>query len=73
DERPLAVIVLKPGQSATPEQLAEFLRPKVPKWWLPDAYVFTDAIPRGSTGKFLKSRLRDLYGKGAPSAAGKAG
>jgi fatty-acyl-CoA synthase len=31
------------------------------KWMVPDAYVFVDAIPRTSTGKFLKTRLRELY------------
>ncbi|KIQ54427.1 long-chain fatty acid--CoA ligase [Meiothermus taiwanensis] len=61
DERPLAVVVLKEGQSATPEELARFLEPRFAKWWLPDAYVFLDEIPRTSTGKFLKSRLREQF------------
>jgi len=61
DERPLAAIVLKEGASATPEDLAQFLEPRVAKWWLPDAYVFIDEIPRTSTGKFLKSQLREHF------------
>ncbi|GIW25692.1 long-chain fatty acid--CoA ligase [Meiothermus sp.] len=61
DERPLAAIVLKEGASATPEELQAFLEPRFAKWWLPDAYVFVDEIPRTSTGKFLKSRLREQF------------
>lgn len=61
DERPLAAIVLKEGASATPEELRAFLEPQFAKWWLPDAYVFVDEIPRTSTGKFLKSRLREQF------------
>lgn len=61
DERPLAVIVLKEGASATPEDLTQFLEPRFARWWLPDAYVFVTEIPRTSTGKFLKSRLREQF------------
>ena len=61
DERPLAAVVLKEGQQATPEELARFLAARFAKWWLPDAYVFLDEIPRTSTGKFLKSRLREQF------------
>jgi fatty-acyl-CoA synthase len=61
-ERPIAAVVAKPGQIVTKEELAKHLDGKVPKWWLPDAYVFIDQVPRTSTGKFLKTRLRELYG-----------
>lgn len=61
DERPLAVVVLKDGATATPEELTAFLEPKVAKFWLPDAFIFATEIPRTSTGKFLKSALRDQY------------
>jgi fatty-acyl-CoA synthase len=60
-ERPLAVVVLKQGVSATSEELREFLAERFAKWQLPDAFVFTEAIPRTSVGKFLKSRLREQY------------
>jgi fatty-acyl-CoA synthase len=60
-ERPLAVVVLKHGASATTEELREFLAARFAKWQLPDAFVFSDAIPRTSVGKFLKSRLREQY------------
>lgn len=61
DERPLAAIVLKEGASATADELRAFLEPRVAKFWLPDAFVFVDEIPRTSTGKFLKTRLRDRF------------
>jgi fatty-acyl-CoA synthase len=60
-ERPLAAIVLKDGQAATPDELRAFLAPRFPKFWLPDAFVFVDAIPRTSAGKFKKTELRDRY------------
>jgi len=59
DERPRAFVVLKPGAVATGEEIAKFIAPKFAKWWLPDDYVFVDAIPRTSTGKFLKRALRE--------------
>jgi fatty-acyl-CoA synthase len=63
DERPLAVVVLKPGQTATPEDLLAFLEPSFAKWWLPDAIEFASEIPRTSVGKFQKSVLREKYRK----------
>jgi fatty-acyl-CoA synthase len=60
-ERPLAVVVLKDGMSATPDELKEFLGARFAKWQLPDAFVFESAIPRTSVGKFLKSKLREQY------------
>jgi fatty-acyl-CoA synthase len=60
-ERPLAVVVLKEGQTATAEELREFLAPSFAKWWLPDAVEFVDQIPKTAVGKFLKSALRDKY------------
>jgi fatty-acyl-CoA synthase len=62
DERPLAAVVLKPGQSATKEELAAHLEQRFVKWWLPEDYVFISQIPRTSTGKFLKTKLREDYG-----------
>ncbi|AKU97711.1 3-methylmercaptopropionyl-CoA ligase (DmdB) [Labilithrix luteola] len=63
-ERPVAAVVFKPGAKATEEELTQHLRAKdISKIALPDAYVFPTQIPRTSTGKFLKSKLRELYGK----------
>jgi len=63
DERPIAAIVPKKGMTVTKAELAKHLEGKFAKFWMPDAYVFVDAIPRTSTGKFLKSKLRDTYGE----------
>ena len=61
DERPFAVVVLKKEQQATQEDIRQFLLQKYAKWQVPDAVVFVDAIPRTSTGKFLKTALRETY------------
>ncbi|MFV8752862.1 long-chain fatty acid--CoA ligase [Nannocystaceae bacterium ST9] len=59
-ERPLAVVVLSPDASVSDDELCAHLESKgFAKWWLPDGYVRRDAIPRNSTGKFLKAQLRD--------------
>ncbi len=60
-ERPLLVIVKRAGHDVTAEQMLEFLRPRIAKWWLPDAVVFTDAIPLTGTGKVYKTKLRQIY------------
>jgi fatty-acyl-CoA synthase len=62
DERPVAVVALKKGASATAEELRAFLEPKFAKFWLPDEFVFTTQVPRTSVGKFQKTTLRDQYG-----------
>ncbi len=61
DERPLAVIVLKPGKSAAEQELRDYLAPKFAKFWLPDAFAFVSEIPRTSTGKMLKAKLREQF------------
>jgi len=60
-ERPLALVVLKQGRTASADDLIEFLRPQFAKWWLPDAVEFIESIPRTSAGKFLKSKLREQF------------
>lgn len=61
-ERPLAIVVLKKEQQATPSELIDFIKPQFAKWWLPDAIAFANEIPRTSAGKFLKTALREKYG-----------
>lgn len=62
DERPLACVVLKPGQGATPAELgAHLLANGFAKWQLPDRVEFIDAVPRTSTGKFYKLKLREMF------------
>jgi fatty-acyl-CoA synthase len=60
-ERPLAAVVLKDGVVATPEELRAFLAKSFAKWQLPDAFVFIEAIPRTSVGKFKKLALREQF------------
>ena len=48
DERPLAVVVLKPGQSVSPDDLRTYLAPNFAKWWLPERFEFISEIPRTS-------------------------
>ena len=60
-ERPLAAIVLKDGKAASCEELRSFLAATFAKWQLPDAFVFLEAIPRTSVGKFKKTALREQF------------
>ena len=60
-ERPLACVVVRPGEETSTEELLAFLRDRVAKWWLPDGVVFVDAIPKTSVGKFDKKVLRATY------------
>jgi fatty-acyl-CoA synthase len=61
DERPLLVVMRKPGAEVTREQLIAFYEGKVAKWQAPDDVVFVDSIPLGATGKMLKNRLREQF------------
>jgi len=60
-ERPLACVVLKPGQKASADALRTHLAGAFAKWQLPDRFEFIDAIPRTSTGKFWKVKLREMF------------
>ncbi|HEY0832152.1 MAG TPA: long-chain fatty acid--CoA ligase [Candidatus Dormibacteraeota bacterium] len=60
DERPVVFAVPKAefkGQ-VTQEEVIDFLRDKVAKWWLPDEVRFIDEVPKTSVGKFDKKVLR---------------
>jgi fatty-acyl-CoA synthase len=57
-ERPLVVVVPKPGLTPSPSDLVGFLAGRVPRWWLPEQWVFVDEIPKTSVGKFNKRLLR---------------
>lgn len=61
DERPLACVVRKSGAQVTADELRDYLAGRFARWQLPDAIEFIDAVPRTSTGKFWKARLRDMY------------
>lgn len=60
-ERPLAVIVLRPGMSATGDEIRDHLAKTFAKWQLPEGFAFVSEIPHTSTGKFLKTKLREMY------------
>ena len=59
DERPLLVVVRKPGQEIDRETLLRYYEGKVAKWWIPDDVVFLDELPHTATGKLNKLKLRD--------------
>lgn len=64
-ERPLACVVLKETarEEVTQEDILEFLKDKVAKWWIPDRVLFLDEIPKTSVGKFNKKLLRETHAK----------
>jgi acyl-CoA synthetase (AMP-forming)/AMP-acid ligase II len=69
DERPLLVVMRKPGAELTREQMLSFFEGKIAKWWTPDDVVFVDSIPLGATGKMQKNKLREQFaGHKLPSA-----
>ncbi|HEY0816688.1 MAG TPA: long-chain fatty acid--CoA ligase [Pseudonocardia sp.] len=60
-ERPLACVVVKPGETLTEQDVLDHLRTRVAKWWLPDAVEFIDEVPKTSVGKFSKRTLREKF------------
>lgn len=60
-ERPLACVVVRPGETLTKDEVLDFLAPRVAKWWLPDDVVFIDEVPKTSVGKFSKKTLRERF------------
>ena len=60
-ERPLAAVVLKPGMQAGEQALRAHLAERFARWQVPDDWAFVEAIPRTSTGKFQKSKLRERF------------
>lgn len=61
DERPLLIVQLKEGESATREEILTYMDGKIAKWWMPDDVAFVTAIPHTATGKILKTALRDQF------------
>ncbi|MCY1553116.1 3-methylmercaptopropionyl-CoA ligase [compost metagenome] len=60
-ERPLLVVVLKAGRTASKEELLRFLEDRVAKWWLPDDVAYVDELPHTATGKLQKMKLREQF------------
>ena len=71
-ERPLLVMVRKEGQDVSRDEVLDFLRGKVAKWWLPDDVLFVDSLPHTATGKLskltLRAQLKDYRWPAADSA-----
>jgi len=61
DERPLLVIVPKPGRTPDKQEMLAFMTGKIAKWWLPDDVVLVEAIPHTATGKIQKTALREMF------------
>jgi acyl-CoA synthetase (AMP-forming)/AMP-acid ligase II len=59
DERPLLLVILRPGHSAEPNELKAHVAARVAKWWVPDEVRIVSELPIGPTGKVLKRELRD--------------
>ncbi len=62
-ERPLACVVLKESEieKVSKQDILDFLRERVAKWWIPDEIIFVNQIPKTSTGKFSKRIIREMY------------
>jgi len=60
-ERPLLIVVRKPGTDPKPEDIIAYLAERVVKWWLPDDVIFVDEIPHTATGKLHKLKLREQF------------
>jgi 3-(methylthio)propionyl---CoA ligase len=73
DERPLLVVVLRKGQTATKEEILGFMRGRTANWWIPDDVVFVEEIPHTATGKIQKMALREQYKNFILSTATAAG
>jgi fatty-acyl-CoA synthase len=61
DERPLLIVVAKPGAEVTKADVLAHLAPRIAKWWTPDDVVFVDELPHTATGKLLKTELRERF------------
>ncbi|MBV9117131.1 MAG: AMP-binding protein, partial [Acetobacteraceae bacterium] len=60
-ERPLLLVLPKPGRSVDPAAVLALYEGKVAKWWLPDAVVAVDELPHTATGKLNKLALRERW------------
>jgi len=60
-ERPLLVVVMKPGETAGKDDILSFMRGKIAGWWMPDDVVCVAEIPHTATGKIQKTTLRERF------------
>jgi fatty-acyl-CoA synthase len=64
-ERPLLVVKLRPGVTATRDEFLDFLDGRIARWWMPDDVVFVEEMPLGATGKLDKKCLRERFAQSA--------
>jgi len=62
-QEPRALVVLKQGETTTPEEIIEFCRTRLAGFKRPRSVIFVDTLPRNQMGKVLKKELREQYGK----------
>jgi len=60
-ERPLLLVVPRAGAEVSKQSMLDHLSSRIAKWWLPDDVLMVDSLPHTSTGKLLKTKLRELY------------
>jgi fatty-acyl-CoA synthase len=60
-ERPLLVVVARPGMTIDAADLLAIYENRVPRWWRPDAVVVVDELPHTATGKVHKLTLRNRF------------
>jgi fatty-acyl-CoA synthase len=63
-ERPLAAVVRRPGSQISAEELRDWLSERVARWWVPERWVFIEAVPRTSVGKYDKKVVRRQFAEG---------
>jgi len=61
DERPLLLVVRRPGQDVGREAMLKWFEGRIAKFWMPDDVVFVEALPIGGTGKVQKNKLREQF------------
>lgn len=59
-----AVVVLKPGQSATEQELIDFCKAGLASYKKPRAVEFVDALPKTPVGKIPRREVRKKYWEG---------
>lgn len=59
-ERPVLVVVLKPGHNFTRHDMVDLYSGKIAKWSIPDDVIVVDELPHTATGKLLKTAIRQI-------------
>ncbi|MDQ0317344.1 long-chain-fatty-acid--CoA ligase [Amorphus orientalis] len=62
DERPLLIVVPKPGAEPDKQDILAYIGERAAKFWIPDDVLMVDEIPHTATGKIKKTALRDMFG-----------